>query len=352
MAQNHYQILGVTENATQTEIKNAYRNLAKQYHPDSSHSEDANTEEKFKAISEAYSVLSDETLKEEYDRSIRHSQGDGSDQNIYYNQSKVRTHRKPTYRKREFTEGAKAKARIAVIILITVVVTIPVLINYHSSIQNYENGMALYEDGAYYDAITKLNRAIKILGGRSVEAAIFGSQIAIYDKQDFGNGRYFSNKGLEYAKAQEDLALLHYLNGLALAGEDDNSSALRAFEKANELGFQEDSISYQLGRLHSFSLDNYEEGLEQFSKLSKKDLYRKEVSFGMGWCYQHLGQHNEAVESLTQALSVDSTERIFYYYRGISEIILKDTTSACLDFHKSFSLGIRQAEEQIQQYCL
>ncbi|KAJ9064951.1 DnaJ sub B member 5 [Entomophthora muscae] len=52
---NYYQTLGLEEDATETEIKKAYRNLAKKYHPD----KNSGFEEEFKEISEAYEVLSD-----------------------------------------------------------------------------------------------------------------------------------------------------------------------------------------------------------------------------------------------------------------------------------------------------
>ncbi|MEM3383696.1 MAG: molecular chaperone DnaJ [Nitrososphaerales archaeon] len=62
---DYYEVLGVPRNATQEEIKNAYRKLALQYHPDRNKSPDA--EEKFKEISEAYAVLSDEEKRRQYD---------------------------------------------------------------------------------------------------------------------------------------------------------------------------------------------------------------------------------------------------------------------------------------------
>jgi len=62
---DYYEVLGVSRNATQEEIKNAYRKLALQYHPDRNKSPDA--EEKFKGISEAYAVLSDEEKRRQYD---------------------------------------------------------------------------------------------------------------------------------------------------------------------------------------------------------------------------------------------------------------------------------------------
>lgn len=62
---DYYEILGVPRNATKEEIKRAYRRLVLQYHPDKNKSPDA--EEKFKEISEAYAVLSDDEKRRIYD---------------------------------------------------------------------------------------------------------------------------------------------------------------------------------------------------------------------------------------------------------------------------------------------
>jgi len=62
---NLYEILGVDKNATSDEIKSSYRSLAKKYHPDRNSDPDA--ESKFKKISSAYEVLSDEDKRKNYD---------------------------------------------------------------------------------------------------------------------------------------------------------------------------------------------------------------------------------------------------------------------------------------------
>lgn len=63
---DYYEILGVSKNADEKEIKFAYRKLAKKYHPDL-HQGDEAAAEKFKEVSEAYEVLSDKDKRKKYD---------------------------------------------------------------------------------------------------------------------------------------------------------------------------------------------------------------------------------------------------------------------------------------------
>jgi DnaJ-class molecular chaperone len=64
---DYYSVLGVRRNASAKEVKQAYRRLARRYHPDVNPG-DASAEQKFKEISEAYEVLGDPERRQQYDR--------------------------------------------------------------------------------------------------------------------------------------------------------------------------------------------------------------------------------------------------------------------------------------------
>lgn len=67
---NHYKVLGVSEKASQKEIKDAYKKLIKKYHPDIYEGDKIFAEQKTKEINLAYDTLSNEELKKQYDEEL------------------------------------------------------------------------------------------------------------------------------------------------------------------------------------------------------------------------------------------------------------------------------------------
>src|SRR5690348_6851915 len=67
MPRDHYEVLGVARDASEADIKKAYRKLARQYHPDRNPG-DKQAEARFKEVQEAYDVLGDKNKRTQYDR--------------------------------------------------------------------------------------------------------------------------------------------------------------------------------------------------------------------------------------------------------------------------------------------
>lgn len=85
MAKNYYEILGVSRDATDEQIKKAYRKLARKYHPDVS--KEADAQERMQEVNVAYDVLSNEEKKAEYDFELDHPQSShsqGGNSHQYY----------------------------------------------------------------------------------------------------------------------------------------------------------------------------------------------------------------------------------------------------------------------------
>ena len=66
-SKDYYQVLGVDKESSQENIKQAFRRLARRYHPDHNPKDRDRAEERFKEISEAYEVLGDEARRRQYD---------------------------------------------------------------------------------------------------------------------------------------------------------------------------------------------------------------------------------------------------------------------------------------------
>ncbi|WP_425448060.1 J domain-containing protein [Dethiothermospora halolimnae] len=85
--ENLYNILEVDKNATQNEIRRAYRKLAKKYHPDLN-PDDENATRKFKEVKEAYEILKDESLRKKYDEGQNNTSYKGKRENTRKRKSK------------------------------------------------------------------------------------------------------------------------------------------------------------------------------------------------------------------------------------------------------------------------
>lgn len=96
---DYYKIMGVSPDASEKDIKMAYRKLARKYHPDIS--KEANAEERFKEMGEAYEVLKDKTKRREYDMYLKNREFNQNQQQ-YYSGNPGQAHQYQPYQGGEF----------------------------------------------------------------------------------------------------------------------------------------------------------------------------------------------------------------------------------------------------------
>jgi DnaJ-class molecular chaperone len=113
MKKNYYQILAVKISATIEEIKKAYRELAKKYHPDKNQG-DKEAEEKFKEISSAYETLSDAQRRNAYDLKLQEETVRLEQERIQKEKVSRKSNLKPTKR----TNGLEVVFGVALLFLI------------------------------------------------------------------------------------------------------------------------------------------------------------------------------------------------------------------------------------------
>ena len=108
--QNHYEVLGIKTSATSEEVRRAYRVLARRYHPDVNPGKAS--EERFKAIASAYSVLGDQTKRDqfdaEYERFLLHNSPAGF--RAYHKQKEDEQRARERFAKAQAQETARAQA--------------------------------------------------------------------------------------------------------------------------------------------------------------------------------------------------------------------------------------------------
>ena len=343
MKDNYYHILGLDNFASPQEIKSAYRNLAKKYHPDKNLG-NPQYEEKFKRISLAYQILTSAEEKYKFDLSLT--------QDAHYQAPRYKARESYyTTEKARYTPTAWMLARIFIIVLISAAILIPIGLLYFSSISAYNKGMAAMQQSEYDAALNHFNRAITSFGGKSADAAIQGSIISIYFQQDYEQAEYFIDKGLEHAEKKIDFGQLFYLKALAVQ-ESNYPDALQYLDRSDSLGYHADSIQFRKGMINAFKSGNYKEAVDNFDFLISHEVHPAIAWFGKAWAQQNLHKYEEATRGFSRVIEINATDALAHYYRGMNYIHLTDSAHACADFKIAMDLGLSQSRQAYRYHCV
>lgn len=367
MNQNYYQILNVKYNATQEEIKAAYRLLAKKYHPDINPG-NPDKEEKFKQIAQAYKTLSDKNKRARYDLSLlrkayQKPPPSNPATNPYqygspFDQKRTTHTRRPFQRRyttpREpvtYSKQAYILSGILLFIIIIGVVYIPLYLVKFSANYHFEKGKNYYQNGQYYSALTSLEYAQLNYGDRQADASLLAGTIFMDHYNQYGYALEYAERGLQHASDSTNIAKLNILKGKSLEKFGNHEESLAAFKNAANAQPDNDSIYYYIGMINAHQLNNYPHAIEAFNKIKVDSPQFTEVYYQLGYGHFKTKNYQQAKENLDKYISVAPNNGKAYYFRGLSYINLKQIEDACLDLQKASEYNIREVDSLLGKYC-
>ncbi len=361
MIRDYYSILGISQSATQLEIKAAYRSLAKLHHPDK-HGGSPEKERLFKEINEAYSVLSHTDTKFAYDKQFV-----WQEERRYQPQTQYRRP-PPTYAapRQPYQYAARRTAyantryvyskwtlmygKIFVVGLILFVVLLPILLEYSFSNYYYNKGLVALANNEFYDAEDHFHDAMRDLGGSNTKAAIKVAEMKLAANSNFEALTYIK-LGLGFAVKRVNFARLHYLQGLAQRNLYHLQEAEIAFQYALHYQYDQDSVYSALAPLYAYELKNYTKALAIYDSLISSHPQDYDNYLNRGFCYQKLSAHQAAVNDFDIFINKKGINGSVIFLKAVSEISLDQPDSACVHFKLSQELGIVNAGTFIKLYC-
>lgn len=393
--QDFYEVLGVGRQATQAEIKAAFKRMAMKYHPDRNPG-DKQAEETFKLINEAYHTLSDLDKKLRYDSRFHWIQQEYEDQ--YWQELKRQKYqqwRRTHNQEREYYRLDKNYFKIQglafLVFLIMAGFCFGVIHTAHYYVEqqylekqranrqllNQVNG--LFGQGRYDDAFAMIHvleekdpQEFRFAFAKdSLVNALRIMSDKEYTEKNFANAvqHYLVLKQYEHPVRPETLENLSMCQ-FYLGNFKESIQALKHLhnQQPNNL-----SLIYQIGYINLEKLDNPQEAYHYFTlgkKLFKQNLgqvYGKAFEIVMNPAdapdiYFHifnaraitnlkLKNYKEAVTDCNWAIFLRPTEGQLYHMRASANIKLKKFKYICDDIDKAVQLGYSEANASQAKYC-
>lgn len=354
MLPDYYEILKIEKSASKAEVRQAYRHLAKQYHPDLNPG-NKQAEENFKLINEAYKILSDEYKKAFYDLSMLYdAQGSPAPRENYPNNSYGRQRRyQPVYKKDKVVYSKKAYFQAFLLLggLVIFAFIATILMNKYSSYYYYKEATKYAENGQYYSALSNLDHAITDFGSKNSEASILASEILIHKFQQYDEALGYIKTGFGFASLPGEKAQLFYLKGLCFKNKKQYKDAYHQYKLSLNYAPSFDSIFYEMGEMNTYVFKNYADAIKNFNTLLAINKGFSDAYFGRAYCYQQLGEHEKAIHDFERFIQLNDSEGMAYYLKSLSEIQLQQKEAACKDLWMAAERGISVANDLIFVYC-
>lgn len=401
---NYYNVLGIDQNASDEQIKKAFKKLALKYHPDRNIG-NSSTEESFKIVNEAYQVLSDAKKKARHDLEINYSKRKSEIYQTTYPPTKSKKSVYDRYGKYNWREAPKyTKARVYKIdkhyyrniglsfLAMLVLAFVSVLI---SSYKEYLDEQETIEQERQYskalDKVQKLydsqdyNKALSL-----VEDLIrkYPIEYRFFEKKESFIKNLNNDAITEFDRKKYTSALMRFkilsdyqqpvrISNWELMAEcyqqlDDLKNAARIYEmiltRDNEnlqMMLQVAGIYEQLGDSEK-ALDYYDEARYTFKRFQEAaygaafefvidpselpDEYFK-MFITRAKLLSEQGNFEEAIKDYNWAIFIQPDNAELYYLRAKLKLALNQSGRACKDLSRALAKGFRKEEIKIEVNC-
>ena len=353
---NYYHILHISYHASPADIKNSYRQLAKEYHPDVN-AGSRSKENQFKLVGEAYQVLSDEGKKASYDLSLLlHLNGQASSPpiNTTWDIREYAHRRKSFYRRYPPVVYSRRTHLAMAVLLLTItsaVLIVPLSLTRYSSEYHYDKGLEYFQNGQYYAALNSLDRSVIDFGTKDVEACLLAGNILMGQYGQYNYAIEYADKGLERASSKGERVQLLYLKGQCLKERTDYHPAIEVLKQALTLWPEYDSLYYAIGEIYAFRLDEYTLGVQHFDQLLNVNPSFREGFYGRAYSYYKLRNYESALTNINEYLSKGTIDAEAYLLKGKILYHLGQPDQACDFWMKAARLDYGDAEKLLKNYC-
>ena len=361
MMQNYYHVLGINYNVSPQELKLAYRKLAKQYHPDVN-PDDAEKEEMFKLVSEAYYVLSDSDRKASYDLSLLlglnevYDELEEKERNRRYRQRRAAyrgNYRPPRREPVTYSKTVYAAVTMLVVGVAISILLIPFALSHYSSAYHYDKGLEYYQNKQYYAALNSLQHAIIDFGSKDIEACLLSANILMEKYGQYSYAIEYANMGLERASSPLDRVQLLYVKGRCLKRNGDYHGAIEQFEMARQIWPEYDSLYYELGTTYAYGLGNFPAAKQALDQLVAVNSSFEEAYIARAYCNYHLEDYEQASDDIERYLALGITrDADIYIMQARVADKLQRSEQACTAIKKASLYDLREAEKLKDQFCL
>lgn len=346
---NYYEILGVAFNVGEHELKERYKKLALQNHPDK-HGGDPYYEEKFKSISEAYRVLSDPVARKRYDLKLFYGRSSSLEPAPASYVRKTPRPGRPAPRP-VTANSITAKGYAYLGLLIGVLITGGVLLYYgmnsYAGKTYYNEAELLFYSENYQKAFLKYMQVLEVDPENTGAYERLGD-LRIELMGDHAGAIQLYRQAIRYSDSAN--------TGLYLK----TGKAMHKYQGAEEAGkfLKEillhnpglDSVWVFFGEM-CYASGDYPASLQAFEKAVLINPAYTEALYGKALVQYILADYQNSLKTCDQLIVRATDNPAFYMLRARIYLEVSDTLMACTDLHKANLYGFPYVEQFIAEVC-